>query len=59
MDTGFLPNWVRILLLFVFLGLIAGQTALVLKMESKMAECEGSYPERKNPKDSKKDETSK
>lgn len=54
MDTGFLPNWVRIFLLFVFLVLIAIQTWLVLYMESKMAECEGFYPERTPPKQVKK-----
>jgi|AntRauTorcE11897_2_1112592.scaffolds.fasta_scaffold159298_1 hypothetical protein len=52
MDTGFLPNWVRIILLFVFLVLIAVQTWLVLYMESKMAEREGTYSKRKHPKES-------
>ena len=54
MDTGFLPNWVRIVLLFIFLILIAVQTWLVLYMESKMAEYQGSYPERKPKSDDSK-----
>lgn len=57
MDTGFLPNWVRIILLLLFLILIAVQTWLVLYMEVKIAEREGFYPERKHPKDPKKEET--
>ena len=56
MDTGFLPNWARILLLLLFLILIAVQTWLVLYMEVKIAEKEGFYPERNHPKEPKNDD---
>lgn len=49
-----LPQKVRLLLFFLFLSLIAGQTYIVLHIEQKIADEDGKYSTRTHPNESKK-----
>ena len=44
---------IRLILFFIFLSLIAGQTYIVLYIEQKIAEDEGKYTKRVHPKENK------